>query len=231
MRCRLLCCRVAAAFLGRLRTEASSSSAAVSLSSINLATWSAVPRSGSIIGTRRSGSRPTSNTIESQLAATMSSAPLRAGTGPGSRPGWSVGGSVIARIDVVVGRRGVSSPTRAARHLLGPQVVVLQVDAPSAGRRPGARPWRSAIAVDEALLGHPVDRRRRRSSRSCSSPVEHALPSGAARRRRPPRRRGSRPWLALVLAGPLEQPPLDLERRRPPAVAQQRSCASASGRG
>ena len=50
-----------------------SSSAAVSLSSINLATWSAVPRSGSIIGTRLSGSRPASNTIESQFAATTTS--------------------------------------------------------------------------------------------------------------------------------------------------------------
>ena len=44
----------------------------MALSSINLPTWSAVPRNGSIIGTLRSGSRPTSNTSESQLAATTS---------------------------------------------------------------------------------------------------------------------------------------------------------------
>ena len=46
------------------------------LSSINLATWSAVPRNGSIIGTRRKGSRPMSNTRLSQLAATMSAGHL-----------------------------------------------------------------------------------------------------------------------------------------------------------
>ena len=45
-------------------------------SSINLPTSSAVPRRGSIMGTRRSGSRPTSNTSESQLAATISSGHL-----------------------------------------------------------------------------------------------------------------------------------------------------------
>ena len=66
----------------------SSSSAAVVHSSNNLPTWAAVPRSGSIIGTRRSGSAPTSNTSESQLAATMSSGHF-CRQRPGSTPGWT----------------------------------------------------------------------------------------------------------------------------------------------
>ncbi len=49
-------------------------SADVSLSLINLPTWASVPRDGSIIGARRSSSVPVSNTSESQLAATTSSA-------------------------------------------------------------------------------------------------------------------------------------------------------------
>ena len=46
----------------------------VSLAAIKLPTWAAVPREGSIMGTRRRGSSPMSNTSESQLAATTSSA-------------------------------------------------------------------------------------------------------------------------------------------------------------
>src|SRR5690606_4929999 len=46
-------------------------SAAVSHSVINLPTCASVPRVGSIIGTRRSGSPPMSNTTESQFAATI----------------------------------------------------------------------------------------------------------------------------------------------------------------
>jgi len=48
-----------------------SSSAGVSHPSKSVSTWSAVPRSGSIIGTRRSVSSPMSNSTESQLAATI----------------------------------------------------------------------------------------------------------------------------------------------------------------
>ena len=48
-----------------------SSSAGVSHPSKSVSTWRAVPLIGSIIGTRRSGSSPRSNTTESQLAATI----------------------------------------------------------------------------------------------------------------------------------------------------------------
>src|SRR5215207_8649701 len=50
------------------------SSAGVVHSSNNDSTWARVPRSGSIIGMRRSGSLPTSRMRLSQLAATTASA-------------------------------------------------------------------------------------------------------------------------------------------------------------
>ena len=93
------------------------------------------PRSGSIIGTRRSGSAPMSNTSESQLAATMSSG-QRAGTRPGSRPACR---SAVRRCRCSTAssstRRCIGRAARNER-LLGPQVVVLQVDGLRAGRRP-----------------------------------------------------------------------------------------------
>jgi hypothetical protein len=52
----------------------SSSSAGVVHSSNNVPTWARVPRVGSIIGTRRRGSLPTSKTSESQFAATIEEA-------------------------------------------------------------------------------------------------------------------------------------------------------------
>src|SRR5205085_10972909 len=52
-------------------SNAASSSAGVAQSSNNVSTWAAVPLSGSIMGTRRRGSLPRSNTRQSQLAAAM----------------------------------------------------------------------------------------------------------------------------------------------------------------
>src|SRR3979411_358817 len=90
----------------------SRSSAADEHSSINLPTCAFVPRIGSIIGTRRSGSPPMSNTRESQWASTMPSPP-RGRHLPLKYALVSAGGSDIASSTSpsVVNR---SSPTRLA---------------------------------------------------------------------------------------------------------------------
>ena len=113
--------------------------------------------------------------------------PLLRGTGRGSRPGWWSAGRSSPLATVVGGDRSVCSPTRSARHLLGAQVVVLQVERLEPGV---ARP-------QPVPVGEPLDERAAwPPSRPVGDAVGIALepgrappPSGAARRRRRPRRR------------------------------------------
>ena len=138
---------------------------------------SAVPRSGSIIGTRRSGSPPMSKTSESQLAATMSSGHF--GQAPAAEVGTSRGRAARSVADSTSSsliRRFHSDPGEqrpcpdAGRGTAG--------RSPGAGRRPrsgrGApgsrRPagtWPPSRAAVDRLIG------------SVSSAVEHRLPASS----------------------------------------------------
>ena len=94
-------------------------------------TWALVPRSGSIIGIRLSGSPPTSRMMLSQLAATTASGQrarhAAAEVGPRARRG----GSVVAAIDVglvveALDLAGAHEPL--VERALGAHVVVLEVE-------------------------------------------------------------------------------------------------------
>jgi hypothetical protein len=116
-----------------------------------------VPRSGSIIGTRTSDSRPTSKITESQLAATTSPPYLARQTAAEVRPG-------------VLGRLGhgpahlvvVEEPLhRAPRDQPVVESPSPGVRRSTEGRRVAA--WRSPaerlalpVALQQAQLGHPV---------------------------------------------------------------------------
>ena len=151
-----------------------------------------------------------SNTSESQLAATTSFGNF-CRQRPRKYARVVVGGSAIADVassSVTI----VSSPTFEGQAALRPEVVVLEVDRLELGRR-----RRQAVAVgvalDEALLGDPVDPVGD-IERVALEAGEHVLPLGEhvgadllADRLQTVR--------VLVLASPLEQSPLQLERRRP----------------
>ena len=154
---------------------------------------SAVPRSGSIIGTRRRGSVPRSNTSESQLALTTEDAQPPEALAPEISPG-PAGWLGHRRQHLLLGRTRWS--VRAGR----------TATAPGAGRGTGgppprgdgrrqSRPWRSlkassslSLATQSTWSGH--------FARIGLEPVEHVLPAlGAPRvpRSRPPGRRGPGP--------------------------------------
>src|SRR5436190_13880861 len=117
LRCRLLlllslCHRVSSHSTSH-EPSRSRSSAADEHSSINLPTCASVPRIGSIIGTRRSGSPPMSKTSESQFAATIES-PQRCRHLPRKYALVSGGGSDMAR-STSSSVHICSSPTRPDR--------------------------------------------------------------------------------------------------------------------
>ena len=135
-----------------------SSSAGVSHPSKSVSTWRAVPFSGSIIGTRRSESSPTSNTTESQLAATIA----------GEKRSQAAAAEIRPRGRRWLGRRPrhlfvVGEPFHrqaCEERLRRTQVVVLQVERrqvssrPSRGRDAPGMP-RSGGAWQPSRAGSP----------------------------------------------------------------------------
>ena len=124
------------------------------------------------MGTRRNGSAPTSNTIESQLAATTDRELLQA-SAPEVRPGVERRlGCVPACVGIVDQRLQTGS---SSKRLLGSKVVVLQVER----SKPGVVPTRFVTlpeTVEESLLGHPVDVIGDASG-SAFETGEHSLPA------------------------------------------------------
>ena len=163
-----------------------------------------VPRSGSIMGTRRSGSRPTSNTSESQLAATMSSA-TSAGTAPEVGPG--VGRRLGHRGHRLVDQ--TIAPSRPGRQRLSGGGRGTGGPSPAAGRRPteavalGSRRRGAALAIQSTWRPRTRDR---------LEPGEHLLPAA--------QHVGTdlvadalEPVLLARTCGPARELPLDLEGR------------------
>ena len=140
----------------------------------------------------------------------------------------SGGGSVTARsTSSSVVRR--SRPTRAARRVRGPQVVVLQVHrrqpgvVPAAGR--GARgSRRSAGTWPPSRAGRPAPSGRSRAPVSTCSHRRRTSPPTSA----PPM--ALEPVLLGVLAGPVEELPLHLERGDRACRRPARAAGAATGR-
>ena len=112
--------------------------------------------------------------------------------------------------------------------LAGPQVVVLEVERLEPGVA-GAQAVALGVAVDQAVLGDPVDESAT-VGRIALEAGEHRLPAAPARRRRPPRR----PPPARASArtcGPARAAPTAPRARSPAGRCAAGSCASASGRG
>ena len=181
-----------------------------------------LPRSGSIIGTRFSVSSPTSNTRESQLAATSES-PYLATHRPGSRRGCRSAASVDGRLDLVVGEQPLH-PTGGGQPVVEApsrvDIVVLQVEQAQLGVVPVQPVPVPVVPASSRYLAAQSSRSavdsgsRSRSSSTDSHSVEDLL-VGLARR----------PVVLDVLAGPLQVAPLQLRGRSsvPPS-------ASSSGR-
>ena len=138
-----------------------------------------------------------------------------------------VGGSVTARSTSSVGAQPLE-PEAVEQGAVVAQVVVLDVHRP----QPGVAPLQAvalAVGLEDPLLGHPVDHGGHAgpivleagedlfpaSQRLGAHLFAHALQAP----------------LPLVLAGLLEELPLDVERREPPAALEQPRCGSGWGRG
>ena len=149
------------------------------------------------------------------MAATMASANAGQARAPEVRPGV-LGGLGDAGLDLVVGDQALHVEPGEQR-LLGPQVVVLQVHGGQAGVGP-LEAVALAVAVEQPVLGDPVELVGQRHGVGLEG-GEHRLP--AAQDVGADLLADDGQALGLgVLAGPVEQLPLDVEGGDGRAVLQ-----------